>query len=130
MRPYSELEAGKVLPGVHVMRKRLLVLTAALVALSAVVLPAAAQTYSFQVPQESVDVFLEPDGSMRLVYRILFANDPGASPIDFVDVGLPTSDYDLGSVRAWVDGQPISSIETSPYVDPRIAAGPGGPGRP
>ena len=126
MRPYSELEAGKVLPGVHVMRTRLLVLTATLLALSAVVLPAAAQTYSFQVPQEAVDVFLETDGSMRLVYRILFANDPGASPIDFVDVGLPTSDYDLGSVRAWVGGQPLSSIETSPYVDPGIAVGLGG----
>ncbi len=107
------------------MRKLLLVLTATFLALSAVVLPAAAQAYSFQVPQESVDVFLEADGTMRLVYHILFANDPGASPIDFVDVGLPTSVYDLGSVRAWANGQPLSSIETSPYVD-GIAVGLGG----
>ena len=108
------------------MRKLLLVLATTFVALSAGIVPAAAQAYSFQVPQESVDVFLEADGTMRLVYHILFTNDPGASAIDFVDVGLPTSDYDLGSVRAWVGGQPLSSIETSPYVDPGIAVGLGG----
>src|SRR3990172_6588221 len=112
------------------MRKRLLVLVLVTLTMALIASPASAQAYSFQVPEQTADVYLEADGSMRLVYRILFANDPGATPIDFVDVGLPTEDYDLGSVRAWVDGQPMSSIETSPYVDPRIAAGPGGPGRP
>jgi hypothetical protein len=108
------------------MRNLLLVLAVAFLALSAVVVPAGAQAYSFQVPEETVDVFLEPDGSMRLAYHILFANDPGASPIDFVDVGLPTDDYDLGSVRAWAYGQPLTSIETSPYVSPGVALGLGG----
>jgi len=108
------------------MRNLLLVLAVAFLALSAVVVPAGAQTYSFQVPEETVDVFLEPDGSMRLAYHIQFANDPGASPIDFVDVGLPTDDYDLGSVRAWAYGQPLTSIETSPYVSPGVALGLGG----
>jgi hypothetical protein len=108
------------------MRKPLLSLALAALVIALVISPAAAQSYSFQVPEQTVDVYLEGDGSMRLVYRILFANDPGASPIDFVDVGLPTEDYDLGSVRAWVDGQPISSIEASPYVTPGIALGLGG----
>ncbi len=124
--PRELVPRGEMASGVRVMRKLFLIMAATFVALSAVVLPAAAQAYSFQVPQESVDVFLEVDGTMRLVYHILFANDPGASPIDFVDVGLPTSDYDLGSVRAWVGGQPLSSIETSPYVNPGIAVGLGG----
>jgi hypothetical protein len=105
------------------MRKPVLILGLALLFGALVVAPAAAQAYSFQIPEETVDVYLEPDGSMRLVYRILFANDSGAPPIDFVDVGLPSQDYSLGSVRAWIDGQPISSIETSPYVDPGIALG-------
>jgi hypothetical protein len=99
------------------------VLTLAAFALALVAVPALAQTYSFEVPQETVDVFLEDDGSMRLVYRFVFANDAGASPLDFVDVGLPTDDYDLGSVRAWIDGQPIASVETSPYVSPGVAVG-------
>jgi hypothetical protein len=59
---------------------------------------------------------------MRLVYRILFANDR-ASPIDFVDVGLQRPTHRIG--RAWANGQPLSSIETSPYVD-GIAVGLGG----
>ncbi|HLE23117.1 MAG TPA: hypothetical protein VI701_02330 [Anaerolineales bacterium] len=108
------------------MRKPLLVLAVALLGIVLVISPASAQSYSFQVPEETVDVYLEADGSMRLVYRIVFANDPGAAAIDFVDVGLPTDDYDLGSVRAWIGGQPISSIETSPYVTPGIALGLGG----
>jgi hypothetical protein len=108
------------------MRRPLLVLAVTALAIALVVAPASAQTYSFQVPEETVDVYLEADGTMRLVYRILFANDPGASPIDFVDVGLPTGEFDLSSVRAWIDGQPISSIETSPYVTPGIALGLGG----
>jgi hypothetical protein len=108
------------------MRKPILVLAVAALAVALVIAPASAQSYSFQVPEETVDVYLEADGAMRLVYRILFANDAGASPIDFVDVGLPTDDVDLSSVRAWIDGQPISSIETSPYVTPGIALGLGG----
>jgi hypothetical protein len=105
------------------MRKPLLALAITALAVALIVSPAAAQTYVFQVPEELVDVYLETDGTMGLVYRILFANDPGASPIDFVDVGLPTEDYDLGAVRAWVNGQPLSSIERSPYVSPGIAVG-------
>lgn len=85
--------------------------------------PASAQSYSFQLRQETVDVFLESDGTYRLVYAFDFANDPGASPIDFVDVGLPTSDYDLGRIRASVDGQPLSDISDSPVVKPGIAVG-------
>lgn len=105
------------------MRKTLTAIALAALALSAVASSAGAQTYSFQVPEETVDVFLESDGSMRLVYRILFENAPGVSPIDFVDVGMPTGDYDLGAIQAWIDGQPIRSIETSPYVSPGVALG-------
>jgi len=105
------------------MRRPLLTLAALLLAAGLIVSPAAAQAYSFQVPEETVDVYLESDGTMRLLYRIVFANDPGAPAIDFVDIGLPTSDYDLGAIRGWVNGSPIASIEASPYVSPGIALG-------
>lgn len=104
--------------------KRSLTITAALIALVALGTGVAyAQSYSFQLEQEVVDVFLQSDGTYRLVYAFRFANDPAASPIDFVDVGLPTSDYDLSSIRASVDGQPVSDISTSPYVTPGVAVG-------
>ncbi len=102
-------------------RSLVLALAACLAALGLVAVPAAAQTYLFQVPEEVVDVFLEADGSLRLVYAITFLNDRGADPIDFVDVGLPTESYDLSSARAWVEGQPLAGIQTSPYVTPGIA---------
>ncbi len=103
-------------------RRALLALFTALVVLLGAV-PAFAQSYSFQLEQEVVDVFLQSDGTYRLVYSFLFANDPGASPLDYVDVGLPTADYDLGSIRASVDGQPLSDIAPSPYVTPGVAVG-------
>ena len=104
--------------------KRSLTIAAALIAVVALGASAAyAQSYSFQLEQEVVDVYLESDGTYRLTYAFLFANDPGGSPIDFVDVGMPSSDYDLSSIRASVNGQPVSDISTSPYVTPGVAVG-------
>ncbi len=43
--------------------------------------------------------------------------------IDAVDIGVPTSDYDLSSVTAEINGKTITDISTSPYVDPGVAVG-------
>ncbi len=69
--------------------------------------PAAAQSYSFQLIEEIVHAYWNADGSLSLDYTFHFANDPGAHPIDFVDVGLPNDRYDFGSISAWVNGQPV-----------------------
>ncbi|NTV36412.1 MAG: hypothetical protein HGA53_05615, partial [Anaerolineaceae bacterium] len=45
------------------------------------------------------------------------------APIDFVDIGLPTDNYDLDYIKADVDLSPISDIQKSPYVTPGIALG-------
>ena len=58
-------------------------------------------SYSFEIPEMRVDVFAQSDASIRILYQIEFRNQPGAHPIDIVDVGLPAAGYDLGSVRAW-----------------------------
>jgi hypothetical protein len=63
--------------------------------------------YSFQLTNETVQVYLNKDGTMSLDYLFTFTNDPGAKVIDFVDLGLPNSNYDLGSIRADVDGQRV-----------------------
>ncbi len=66
-------------------------------------------------------MWIGPDGSVALEYWFTFTCDPGAHPIDVVDVGLPTDDYRISDIRADVDGQPISFIEDSEYVTYGVA---------
>jgi hypothetical protein len=82
-----------------------------------------AQTYSFTVDRETVDVYWEEDGSARIEYEFIFTNDISADPMDYIDIGVPTSSYDLASVSASINGSPITDIEPSPYVDPGVALG-------
>jgi hypothetical protein len=85
--------------------------------------PAGAQTYSFSIDWELVDVYWESNGTVRIEYQIAFRNDTFASPIDYVDIGLPTDDYLINAIEASVDGFPINDIAPSPYVDPGVALG-------
>ncbi|MCX7755878.1 MAG: hypothetical protein N2117_11640 [Anaerolineales bacterium] len=68
---------------------------------------AAAQTYRFQLPQEVVHVYWNNDGTVAVDYQFTFLNDPGASPIDFVDVGLPNGSYSFETISADVGGVPV-----------------------
>ncbi len=79
--------------------------------------PVLAQTYSFSLDQEQVDVFWESNGTVSLDYTFIFTNDTFADPLDFVDVGLPTDSYSLADIAASIDGHPITDISHSPYVD-------------
>jgi hypothetical protein len=54
-----------------------------------------------------------------------FTNSPSADPMEYVDIGLPTEDYDLSRVHASIDGESLSDISASPYVTPGIAVGMG-----
>ena len=78
---------------------------------------ALAQTYSFTVEREQVDLYWESDGSLSIEYEIVFRNSDFADPIDYVDVGLPNNNYRLSNIQASVDGHPINDIQDSPYVD-------------
>jgi hypothetical protein len=104
------------------MKKRISIIALALLAL---LLPtsALAQSYSFQVPESTVDVFWNSDGTQSLLYEWVFTNDGNAPPIDFIDIGLPSNNFDLGSITAEVNGQPITDIEISPYVTYGVALG-------
>lgn len=84
-------------------------------------LPAAAQDYSFSVPRMVLSVTVAPDASVGLEYEIIFRCNEGAHPIDAVDIGLPHSSYDLSTMSAAIDGEPLTSIEPSPYVKPGVA---------
>jgi len=97
------------------MKKRVLVIF--LLVLLTFSLPgiALAQTYSFSLEQDTVNVYWNADGTVSIDYVFVFNNDPGASPIDFVDVGLPNSDFEDSSISADVDGVPLSFISRGDY---------------
>jgi hypothetical protein len=82
-----------------------------------------AQTYSFSLPEATVHVYWNEDGTSSIVYLLNFVNDTSASPIDYVDVGVPNANYSLSNVSAEVNGQPVFDIAESPYVKPGIAIG-------
>jgi hypothetical protein len=84
---------------------------------------ALAASYSFQLKQEVVNVYWEADGSAQIDYVFTFANDRGASALDYVDVGVPTSDYSLSDVSGQVNGHPITDIQKSTYVSNGAALG-------
>jgi hypothetical protein len=108
------------------MRKRTarVAVAAALVAvlLLAIMGPAVlAQNYSFNLSKNIVNLFINGDGTVQIVYDLTFANDPGAPPIDVVDIGMPNSTYQLSQITASVGGAALTNISNSPYVKPGIA---------
>jgi hypothetical protein len=85
--------------------------------------PAIAQTYLFSLDSEIVNAYWQEDGTLSLFYELNFSNDSSADPMEFVDVGIPTSDYSLGNITAAVNGRPISHIEYSEYVSGAVELG-------
>jgi hypothetical protein len=96
------------------MKKRIF---AAVLLFVLVLLPgsALAQTYSFSLDEETVNVYWNEDGTASIDYVFVFSNDNFASPIDFVDVGLPNRNFDLNSIYADVDGREITNISADDY---------------
>jgi len=90
------------------MKRRLMVLAVVLVLMSFITTSVAAQDYSFGLPQETVHVFLNEDGTIKLEYVFVFKNDSSGHVIDFVDVGMPNSNFDMNGITADVNGKPVS----------------------
>ncbi len=80
-----------------------------------------AQDYRFQVPEQSVVVYVNTDGSINIDYTMTFLNDSGAHAIDIVDIGLPNYQYELKDISAEIDGVPITRITHSDVVSPGIS---------
>ncbi|RPJ52337.1 MAG: hypothetical protein EHM21_00440 [Chloroflexi bacterium] len=83
--------------------------------------PVLGLAYRFSVPRSTADIYINEDGTATVEYTYVFDNDNNADPIDAVDIGTPTTSYDLDSVSGTIDGQPVESIERSPYIDPGVA---------
>jgi hypothetical protein len=104
-------------------RKRILIILTVLVILLIGTSPALAANLYFQVEREEVNLFINDDGTATVTYLYVFVNTPSGAPIDFVDIGVPTSSYSLSNVSATIDDQPVATIEESPYVTPGVAVG-------
>ncbi|MEW5868865.1 MAG: hypothetical protein AB1894_06280 [Chloroflexota bacterium] len=76
---------------------------------------AQAQTYLFRQDSQTVQVFWNEDGTASIDYVFVFTNDPSASPIDYVDVGIPNANFDDNSISADVNGEPLTDISRSGY---------------
>jgi hypothetical protein len=80
--------------------------------------------YSFSLDRNISHVIINGDGSIDVEYWLTYTCDPGAHPIDIVDVGMPKRGYDLSGAQAWFspgagDGPetPLTDIRTSEFVD-------------
>lgn len=91
-----------------------------LILLTLVVSSVSAQTYLFNVVTETVDAYYNSDGTLTLQYSYTFSNDPSASPMEYVDIGLPNSNYDLSNATASINGNPITDIA---QADPQYLEG-------
>ena len=89
------------------MKRRLSTIVLVIILALTITTSALAQNYSFQLDREVVNVFWNADGTLSLDYVFTFSNQPGASPIEFVDVGLPNDNYNFTSITADVDGVPV-----------------------
>lgn len=90
------------------MLRRIITITLVILVAAILVLPAAAQDYFFSLDKMDVNVFWNSDGTMALDYLLTFTNQPGGHAIEFVDVGLPNTNFDFDSIRADIDGNRLS----------------------
>ncbi|MBN2390420.1 MAG: hypothetical protein JXR84_06840 [Anaerolineae bacterium] len=97
---------------------RALVLLTLLLVLTSFGGPVAAQNYSFGVPDLKMQVYVQPDASVKIVYDITFENY--GSPIDIVDIGMPHSNYNISTMSASINGVNLSDIRKSEYVNPGV----------
>lgn len=80
--------------------------------------PVYAQNYSFSVPELLMQVYVQPDGSVEIIYDITFENF--GSTIDIVDIGTPHSRYSISNMSASIDGVALTDIRKSEYVNPGV----------
>jgi hypothetical protein len=105
------------------MKRKLLIILTLLFLLGVNFQSVFAATYRFQVTDLTANVIVNTDGSISVEYTLDFLNDKSADPIDFVDIGLPNDSYTLNTIKAEVNGQPISDIQKSDYVTHGVALG-------
>src|SRR3989304_8290852 len=85
------------------------------------VVPVLAQSLEFSVPEMRLRVYVQPDGSARMVYDITFANSTFGDPIDIVDIGMPHGGYDIGQMSALIGDAVSTDTLPSEFVVTAVA---------
>lgn len=83
--------------------------------------PVQGQIFTFVLRENSVDLYINQDGTVRIVYDLTIATDPDSPAVYVFDIGLPNDTYRLGEVQASIDGAPLTDLSDSPYVKPGVA---------
>lgn len=94
-------------------RSRFFSVILALLLLAAIAIPVFAQDYSFNLQNLDVVLTVNSDGTVSIDYTWVFQNDSGAHVIDYVDVGLPNEKFDINRISGTVNGQPLTSIDST-----------------
>lgn len=90
----------------------------ALLALAALAARSPAQDYSFSLPRHTSWLVLNSAGQADLYYELTFICEPGAHPIDIVDIGMPNGSYQLDGAMARIGQSELQDIRASEYVKP------------
>ncbi|HSJ86639.1 MAG TPA: hypothetical protein VK909_05465 [Anaerolineales bacterium] len=90
------------------MLRRIITIILVILISALLTVPAFAQDYYFSLDKEVVNVYWNSDGTLALDYLLTFTNQPGGHSIEFVDVGMPNGNFDFNSIRADVNGSPLS----------------------
>lgn len=96
------------------MRKRVIPFILLGIFLLTFTLPASAQGYYFRVPTLTIDVYWNEDGTLAADYTFVLIND-ASGPIEYLDLGLPNSNYNDSDITASVGGNPVSDISSSGF---------------
>lgn len=88
------------------MKQKIFALCLVLLLAFGLVTGVSAQSYSFSLDKELVNVFWNADGTMSLDYQLTFTNSPSGHVIDFVDIGAPNGQF--SETSADVNGNSLS----------------------
>ncbi|MCC7128834.1 MAG: hypothetical protein IT297_00410 [Anaerolineae bacterium] len=88
--------------------KKISIATTTLILLILVTANALAQSYLFELDRMVVDVYLNSDGTTSIQYQFTFTNQPGAARIEYVDIGMPNSDFSLAGAAAEANGKSVA----------------------
>ena len=97
------------------MRRRLLSILLIFSIVFLITTPVLAQSYYFELPKLIIDVYWESDGTETLEYQYYFNNTPSGHIIDYVDQGLPNSNYSDNNITAFVNGNQVNDISSSGF---------------
>jgi len=75
---------------------------------------ALAQDYYFCVEKETVHVYWNENGTASLDYTFVFVNQPSGHAIEYVDMGMPNSSFEMDTISADVNGSSVS-VSRSDY---------------